>query len=352
MIRSLTLKNFQAWDSVTLDLSPITVIIGETNAGKSSLLRAVSCVLFNAIEGQAMVRHGATVAEVSLELEDGLLIGWARGANVNRYTVGNDVYDKPGRSVPPAVQDALQIHELEFDGEVVRLQWAPQMDAPFLLSDSGAKATRMLGVAGNAAVVAQAARIAQQETKSQQDALKAAVAQRDALSLRLESFKNVEAAAPIAEALRQAVQQLAETADRYRALRELHDQHQAARPRRHRLDQSLQDAEALVDRLQRFTHTTWKLGALVSGQAVLDRRRVLSEQLVLAESLQEAWRQTVRLQEIQDTLISAASIHASKSTLLDNLDLAMEHYDHCYSSHQDLVESMTCPTCGRVKEVA
>lgn len=352
MIRSLKLKNFQAWPEVTLPLSPITVVIGETNAGKSSLLRGLACVMFNAFEGQGMVRSGATMAEVEVETQEGDVITWARGNNVNRYTVNGQLYDKPGREVPGAVQQVLGIHELEFDGEVVRLQWAPQMDAPFLLADSGAKATRMLGVAGNAAVVAQASRLAQQETKNQADALRYATTQQEQLRTKLETFADVLAAQPIADQLQAAVQELESLQDRKATLQELYDLQTALLPQRASIQQRLQTAEALVKALQDW-HARSELHArLRVGAAVAKKRVAVAAALVYAERMVSAHQQYGRLHDMRSLMVSVLDVHTRTGGKRLQLQHATTNREQCRLDHDRLVSSMTCPTCGRVKEAA
>lgn len=352
MIQSLTLKNFQAWDNVSIPLSPITVIIGETNAGKSSLLRALASVLFNAMEGQGMVRHGASVAEVTLETDDNHVITWSRGLNVNRYVLDGHVYDKPGRVVPLPVQDALQIHELEFDGETVRLQWAPQMDAPFLLSDSGVKATRMLGVAGNAAVVAQAARLAQQEVKGRQDDLRAASNQLASLTSQLEAFGDLTVAETLAVGLRLALQSIAELADRRRALQDVHDRHLATQPRRQAVARHLTAAQTLIDRLQRLEILQGRRRMLAEGQVVGQRKSAVSDRLQRATALTERHQALVRSAEIQALFAAYIAANAERSKLQECLDQATVNLSDCRTHHERLLADMTCPTCGRVKDSA
>jgi DNA repair exonuclease SbcCD ATPase subunit len=352
VIRSLSLKNFQAWADVTLDLSPITVIIGETNAGKSSILRGLACVLFNALEGQGMVRQGASVAEVSLETDDGHAITWARGNNVNRYTLDGQLYDKPGRVVPLSVQDALQIRELEFDGETVRLQWAPQMDAPFLLADSGVKATRMLGVAGNAAVVAQAARLAQQETKDQHDALRSATTQLESLRLQLEAYKDVDLAQPTADALRLAMQAEREVSARRQALHHLYERHLAAQPRREQATSHLQTAQVLTERLKGWAVLHQRRDTLLSGAALGGRREQTSRRLEFADRLRESWQQRQRLEELKALFAATNVVQSRVREQREQMSQAMTQLAFCREQHEQLVASMTCPACGRVKEAA
>lgn len=352
MIRSLKLKNFQAWADVTLPLAPITVIIGETNAGKSSLLRALASVLFNAFEGQGMVRQGSALAEVELELEEGSVIRWARGAGVNRYMLDDQLLDKPGRAVPPAVQDVLQIRELEFDGEVVRLQWAPQMDAPFLLADSGAKATRMLGVAGNAAVVAQAVRLSQQEVRQHQDDARAADTQVAQLTRHLESFTDVSVAEPIAEALRQALSAYEQVQKQTQVLAELAVAQEALGPARMALTTRHAQAMELQYVTRRRTVVLETYGWMSDGYQVQAQQQADQARLTLASQLRDAWAQVLRVEDLRAVLTESAAIQESLSAARSRMTHAQEAVSGHRASYDALVADLTCPACGRVKEAA
>lgn len=352
MIRRLRLFNFQAWPEVDLPLSPITVIIGETNAGKSSLLRALASVLFNAFEGQGMVRQGATLAEVELELEEGSVIRWARGNGVNRYTLDGHLLDKPGRAVPAAVQDALQIRELEFDGEVVRLQWAPQMDAPFLLSDSGAKATRMLGVAGNAAVVAQANRLAQQETRQEQDALRASETQLAQLRQQLESFADVVAAEPMAADLRATLRNYDDLKARRAVVQELSDIQDKLGPAKALLQQRQLTAQHLAHTSRHLTRLLETRKWMSDGRAAQARVQALQARLALADGLKDAWTQVCRLEDMRRELEASHATFMNLAATQERLAQAKDRLDACRVVYDAEVSALTCPACGRLKDAA
>ena len=352
MITRLHLTSFQSWDRISVDLSPITVIIGETDAGKSALLRGLSCALFNTMEGTGMVRAGQTSAEVSLETDDGHVVTWSRGTGLNRYQLDGQVYDKPGRTVPEPIRHALQIHELEFDGETVRLQWAPQMDAPFLLADSGAKATRMLGVAGNAAITAQAARLAQQEVKKEQDGHRAATIQLERLQAQLAGFADVAVAAPIAEALQEAITSLEALQRRRTQLLAIEREQAAAvarqtvlRSQEHRLLDLTKALDQRVAIAQRWEFLQRGFGAY-QGRAQLQALVEANTHIV------EALRMQVRLCEIVEVCRQVGALLVRRDALRTTLAEVQHHYESAASQHRTLMATLTCPTCGQIKEAA
>lgn len=352
MITRLRLQNFQAWQSLDLTLSPITIVIGETNAGKSSILRGLACALFNAMEGTGMVRTGEKVAEVELETDDGHRVLWARGAGVNRYTCDGQLYDKPGRAVPAAVQAALQIQELEFDGETVRLQWAPQMDAPFLLADSGAKATRMLSVAGNAAVVSQAARLAVQHHKSEQDAARAATAQRDSLAQQVEGFSDVLVAEPVVRVLTRAIAAYDALVERKALLEKLSAEATRGRDARDVLQARVSVLQKLVEARSRLVNIRETKSVLQDGLQSQSKLTVTQTRVTAARGLAALAASLIRLHEIrtlcQDTAVAVQQREAARRRVHDVDALVTQRR----TTYQDLVKSLTCPVCQRVADAA
>ncbi len=164
MISKVKINDFQSWKSLDLDLSAVNIIVGETNKGKSSILRALSAVLFNSIEGSSFVRKGSDNSRIEV-LVDGHEIVLEKGKGCNRYLVDGLLLDKIGRAVPDPVQSALGAYEIELGEDRLQLQYQPQMDAPFLLSDQGVRATRLLGSVSKAGLLYQAAKLCGQKRK-------------------------------------------------------------------------------------------------------------------------------------------------------------------------------------------
>ena len=166
MIHNLILCNFQPWEYLDLELGDITVIVGATDQGKSSIIRALSAVINNDREGIAFVHHGAKSAMVLLRLEGSCEITLEKGKGINRYTLDGNVYDKVGREVPEDIRKALEIWPLEFDKSTSEvLQFQHQLDPPFLLTDRGVRATRLLGAVSQVAVLYKAAGMALSEIR-------------------------------------------------------------------------------------------------------------------------------------------------------------------------------------------
>lgn len=158
MITDLVIENYQSVREARLRLGLLTVITGPTGSGKSAVIRALRLAAFNA-RGSSFIRHGARTCKVAIGDEDqNWAIGIERGRG-DRYRLSHmpqsgdephtEVYAKLGGEAP---EDILRAHGLS------ALNFAGQLDAPFLLGESGSQVARMLGELTNVTLVFEAAR--------------------------------------------------------------------------------------------------------------------------------------------------------------------------------------------------
>lgn len=133
-ITSLELFNFQRWDHLLLELDPsVTTLVGFSDAGKSTVLRALGWLAFNQPSGDAFIHWGCKFAKVRALVEDHLLTR-VRGKS-NAYILDGQRFDALGREVPPAVVQLLNVQAINFQF---------QHDAHFWLADSPAQISRNL----------------------------------------------------------------------------------------------------------------------------------------------------------------------------------------------------------------
>jgi hypothetical protein len=108
---NIEVKGFQAIEHIELCIDRFTAIVGGSNIGKSSVVRALKCALTNSV-GTSFVRHGVHCtrllrgaktckcqASVHIVM-DGFDLLWEKGDAVNRYAFNGETYDKPGTGIP------------------------------------------------------------------------------------------------------------------------------------------------------------------------------------------------------------------------------------------------------------
>ena len=222
MIHNLVLCNFQPWEYLDLELGDITVIVGATDQGKSSIIRALSAIINNDRDGVAFVHHGAKSTMVLLRLEGSCEVILEKGKGINRYTLDGNVYDKVGREVPEDIRNALEIWPLEFDKSTSEvLQFQHQLDPPFLLADRGVRATRLLGAVSQVAVLYKAAGMALseiRETRTEIRTLSGLVVEQAEKVASLEALDRLE---PLAQSLEFKEVELAGVVKKYDAAEQL-----------------------------------------------------------------------------------------------------------------------------------
>jgi exonuclease SbcC len=135
MLQSLALTDFQSHKETRLVLSPgINVVVGESDSGKTAILRALNWAIQNRPSGTAFQRHGTKSTEVRIETDQGELVRY-RGKG-NGYRINGVELSAIRTEVPNEVTQFLQIDSI--------LNVQGQLDAPFLLSMSPGEVAQTL----------------------------------------------------------------------------------------------------------------------------------------------------------------------------------------------------------------
>ena len=150
----ITIRDFQSIARADLDVDGLTVIVGQSNRGKSAAIRAVEGALFNR-PGDGFVRIGAKSTEVAVTLPSvgpdrtaPHTVTWTKGGGVNAFEVDGQAYGRVGQKAPDVLY-ALGFRDAQIGGrvkeetgklegaETVRPQVAHQFDPIFLLDRPG-----------------------------------------------------------------------------------------------------------------------------------------------------------------------------------------------------------------------
>jgi len=165
-IRRIEILNFQCHGKLALDFGPgLNAIVGESDKGKTAVLRAVRWVLFNQPDGQAYRKIGTRETRVTLTLDNGLQVSRTRSKTVNRYELERPgeapvVFDNFGKNVPTEIVQATGVRPAEFrrEGFSVELSFGGQFAPPFLLTESGLVRAQVLGYLSKTTILDAAAK--------------------------------------------------------------------------------------------------------------------------------------------------------------------------------------------------
>jgi len=136
MLKNIKLTNFQSHIKTSIALSPgVNVFIGKSDAGKSSIVRALYWLLFNRPLGDDFRTYGTSKTEVEIELDEHRIIR-AKSDSENAYRVDEVVLKAFGQEVP---EEVVNIHKVS---SVLNVQ--TQISPLFLLQASAGEVARFL----------------------------------------------------------------------------------------------------------------------------------------------------------------------------------------------------------------
>ena len=143
----LELKNFQRHKRYRLQFSPtITTVIGSTDTGKSSILRALRWLCLNDFSGDDFIHEGEKQASVKLQIDVGQKkkklvtqvierIKGKSGSGVNDYALDGKEFKSFATNVPDNISDVLRLNDINFQG---------QHDSPFWFHETAGEVSRKL----------------------------------------------------------------------------------------------------------------------------------------------------------------------------------------------------------------
>lgn len=130
----VNIKDYQVIREAELEFIPgINVIVGSTNNGKSSIIRAIQGAINNQ-GGSGFINYDAESTEVTISDEQNI-ITWSKSKKQGDsfYNINGDVLKKIGQKQLPEVADLLNMHEVEVGNERFQINFWRQMEKPFLV---------------------------------------------------------------------------------------------------------------------------------------------------------------------------------------------------------------------------
>ena len=123
MITGMSIKDFQRIRSLYLEVGPgVTCLVGPTDSGKSSALRAIVWAITNRPAGDEMIRWAQARSRVEVTL-DGHTILRIRGAKKNVYLLDKKRYVAFGMEPPEDVTRAAAMDAVNFQTQLDRHFW-------------------------------------------------------------------------------------------------------------------------------------------------------------------------------------------------------------------------------------
>lgn len=138
MLEKIVIKNFQSHRDTELILSDgVNVIVGDTDSGKSSVLRALTWAIDNKCDDSSFIRRGENEVSVELTFDDFTVERKRDKDNIYNLTVGKKTqkFKAFKQAIPSDIVDLLNMSDVNIQS---------QLEAPFLLSQSAGEVAKTL----------------------------------------------------------------------------------------------------------------------------------------------------------------------------------------------------------------
>ena len=142
MLKYIKIKGLESHKDSYYEFSPnVNLFVGISNAGKSSVIRAICICAFNRWEEEML---NGKVAEIELGSDKGI-VNVRKGKNINEWVVTEFAtgqkyeYDKIGKTIPEVVTKVLGMPELQWSDITETPNVMFQLDKHYLISEIDGK---------------------------------------------------------------------------------------------------------------------------------------------------------------------------------------------------------------------
>ncbi len=349
MINKLTIEQFQAYEYSEFEFCDgVNVIVGSSDRGKTSVLRALRWLIFNRAPGD-FVSHwlpkGAST-RVKAELNNNLTVSRELTGKINAYVLSD--LDEPltafGKQVPEMVEDVFNMSELNYQS---------QHDPPFLFSSSSGEVARTLNEAVNLSKIDSSLKWVGKQKRAAWTDLEHARKEHDTTQAAIDDLPDLEPVESEMAALRAIVSKQQETEAQAKQLQDLIEQLAFERGRRDQLIDPgpakamllklKQTAEQLNQKSREHTELKRLVTEYRKDQLFLKSLPTLDgvkEQLSCAKAKQMEWTATEKQVQELTRLIQEETMLVSRIAVLKEEQKAdkAEYKEHMAGK---------CPLCGQ-----
>lgn len=206
MISSLEIYNFQSIKYAKIDFGKMTVITGDSDVGKSAIIRALRALILNRVSAQYS-HKGKGPIEITVVTDRGKVSIAREEGKSAVYYVNGEKYSNIGRQVPKEVVDILAIREYQIDKDITIMPaLMRQLDPQFLLQQGSAVISKTIGRISNISIVFAAIRKASADVVALQAETATEQTKLDIVKRDLDEFADLDARERVANALKVALE--------------------------------------------------------------------------------------------------------------------------------------------------
>lgn len=199
-IEEVKIKNFQSHkDTVVKFRDGLNAIVGESDCGKTVIVRAIIWCLYNSPKGTEFIRTGAKETSVRVTFNDGTYIERTRTLkNSGKYAVCDingeiKEFEGFGNDIPLEVMNEHQMPYINISKDVTaNINISEQLEAPFLLCESPSVKANAVGKITKTDTVDMAIKEISAESKSIQKEIRLLDKQLVEKNKELEQYSNLD----------------------------------------------------------------------------------------------------------------------------------------------------------------
>lgn len=151
-IKRVILENFQSHKYTVMDFDEgLNVIVGQSDSGKTAILRGIKWAIFNEPSGDFFIREGERECSVTIVFSHGIKVKRSRTKSKNTYILYDNegkemVFEGFGLKVPEEITEAIGIDKVLLDSNLSKsINMGDQLEGPFLLSEMSSTKSNAIG---------------------------------------------------------------------------------------------------------------------------------------------------------------------------------------------------------------
>lgn len=322
-IKKVRIQGFQSHLDSTFTLSPgLNVITGPSDAGKTAIIRALRWLAFNEPQGEAFIHtirdtDGSIVqtveqATVTVEFDDGITVSKTRRKGKTTYTHSSypDPWEKA--ELPLEIKESLGLIKQSYgDNFDTCLNFAYQLDPPFLLSETGSTGAKVLGKLAGTEVVDKSIGVVIKQTHQTREIIRQSEKAVGQYDVELLEYLHTEEHLAVVEGLEESYNRMQNKIAKTQELTELGKRYSTYSVRRNEAHTAVMQLEAVptlitsLDKIQSIYDTFCKCKQLAKGfWDSVNRRKDLRTTLKQLEQVPDLFIDLDNIVTANDRLIT------------------------------------------------
>lgn len=236
--KKLIIDNFQNHKHTEIEFSDgITVFVGKTDCGKTSIFRAIKLLLKNKPRGIGFIsvfapkdKKNKPTTKIELTLEDDTVIQRIRSENVNKYTIitgdKEENFENFGVNIPPEIKEVIGPCSVKIDAETnFDINISEQLAPPFLLLETPSLKTKVIDKIAKIDILNKAIKNNHNKIQNKNAEEKQTVQELEILTNNLKTFENLDTEIEKLNILKAKLSKLKELQNKLLVLKQLEEEY-------------------------------------------------------------------------------------------------------------------------------